>query len=197
MSGDWRLSEEKSSQFRFWFLVGGSIGLVYSAATECVSAMRHARGHNFEVGFLAPPSLCRLRLCHPRYLREGVGGVACCHARRVKSEQLVEPCRWVGPGPFTLPRTGLAMNSLALMRRQHQRIELESIYTLVLNWTSSDLSVFLTVLRPPIAKEATTVLCPKNWSGLVRKIRWCSIILVQQLTVFSSWNEHFFPQCQS
>ena len=38
MSGDWRLSEAKSSQFRFrfWFLVGGSIALFYSAATECV-----------------------------------------------------------------------------------------------------------------------------------------------------------------
>ena len=43
--GDWGLSEDKSSQFRFrfWFLVGGSIAVFYNAATECVPASEAER----------------------------------------------------------------------------------------------------------------------------------------------------------
>ena len=80
MSGDGRLSERKVKPVPVSLVVGGSIALFYSAAPEWVSAVRHARGHNFGIGFLAPPSLRRLRLCHPRSLRAGVGGGACGHA---------------------------------------------------------------------------------------------------------------------
>ena len=82
MTGGSRKKSQASSAFPSSppLVVGGSIALFYNAATECVSTVRHARGHNFGVGFLAPPSPRRLRLCHPRQLREGVGGVACGHA---------------------------------------------------------------------------------------------------------------------
>ena len=59
----------------FSFLFGGSIPLFDRTPTAYASAVRHVRGHNFEAGFLAPPSLLRLRSCHPPYLRRGMSGV--------------------------------------------------------------------------------------------------------------------------
>ena len=76
MSGRWKRSEERVKLFPFSFLVGGSIALFGSTATERVSAVSYERGHSFEVGFLAPPALRSLGLCHLRSLREGVSGVA-------------------------------------------------------------------------------------------------------------------------
>ena len=60
----------------FSLVVSGSIALFGGTPTEYMSAVRYERGHTFEVGFLAPPALRRLRLCHSRSLSVSVSGVA-------------------------------------------------------------------------------------------------------------------------